>query len=116
MNYVWKCVCIAGMVSALAACNAGVSIEGQWVEPIPGMEGVQGFMLEKGGKASSINMATLKYEAWEQNGQQLILSGESIGNGVSGSFSDTLTIERLTPDSLILKNGMQFRKYSRPVE
>ena len=116
MNYVWKCVCITGMVSVLAACNAGVSIEGQWVEPIPGMEGVQGFTLEKGGKASSINMATLKYEAWEQNGQQLILSGVSIGNGVNGSFSDTLTIERLTSDSLVLKNGVQLRKYSRPAK
>lgn len=36
MNYVWKCVCITGMMSALMACNAGISIEGQWVEPIPG--------------------------------------------------------------------------------
>lgn len=78
---------------------------GLWVEPIPGMAGVQGVALEKGGKARSINMATLVYEGWECSGDRLILSGESIGNGTRGRFNDTLTIEKVTADSLILRRG-----------
>ena len=39
-------------------------LEGSWVEPIPGMtSGKQGFKLERGELASSINMATLTYTA-----------------------------------------------------
>ena len=32
---------------------------GLWVEPIPGMDKVQGVALKEGGEAHSINMATL---------------------------------------------------------
>ncbi len=56
---------VLGMV-ALTACN-NASIEGSWVEPVPGMSGMQqGFVLDGDGSASSINMATLKYEAWKK--------------------------------------------------
>lgn len=56
---------VLGMV-ALTACN-NASIEGSWVEPVPGMPGMQqGFVLDGDGSASSINMATLKYEAWKK--------------------------------------------------
>ena len=57
-------------VVGLAACS-GVQIEGSWIEPVPGMpEMVQGVTLENGGRATSINMATLQYESWEKNQQQ----------------------------------------------
>ena len=57
---------VLGMV-ALTACN-NASIEGSWVEPVPGMPGMQqGFVLDGDGSASSINMATLKYEAWKKS-------------------------------------------------
>lgn len=98
---------ICGLVTAtmLTACG-GNGIEGKWVEPIPGMENqVQGINLEKGGKASSINMATLQYENWKKDGNMLILSGKSIGNHKKNSFSDTLTIEKLTNSELTLKKG-----------
>ena len=50
---------VLGMV-ALNACN-NASIEGSWVEPVPGMPRMQqGFVLDGDGSASSINMATLK--------------------------------------------------------
>ena len=53
-------------VVGLAACS-GVQIEGSWIEPVPGMpEMVQGVTLENGGRATSINMATLQYESWEK--------------------------------------------------
>ena len=100
-------------VVAFTACG-GNDIEGKWVEPIPGMENqMQGVNLEKGGKASSINMATLQYEKWEKKDDMLILSGKSIGNHVTGSFSDTLIIEKLTKNELTLKRGSLTINYKK---
>ncbi len=100
-------------VVVFTACG-GNDIEGKWVEPIPGMENqMQGVSLEKGGKASSINMATLKYEKWEKKGNMLILSGTSIGNHVTGPFTDTLTIEKLTENELILKSDYLTKSYKK---
>lgn len=101
----------------LPACSGQVSIEGSWVEPVPGMPDMQqGFTLEANGKASSIEMATLQYESWKKEGNQLILSGKSIGNHLTIDFSDTLTIEKLTADSLILKRGEVVCTYTRAQE
>lgn len=50
-------------------------------------------------------MATLVYESWKQKGDQLILTGKSIGNGQTIEFTDTLEIIKLSADSLILDNG-----------
>ena len=46
---------------------------GIWVEPVPGMAGVQGIALEEDGAAHSVNMATLRYETWkyEKGGVEL---------------------------------------------
>ncbi|MBQ4279983.1 MAG: lipocalin family protein [Rikenellaceae bacterium] len=102
---IFKSAC--GLMAAVVftACG-GNGIEGKWVEPVPGMKDqMQGVNLEKGGKASSINMATLQYEKWERRGEKLILSGKSIGNGETISFSDTLAIEKLTENELTLKKG-----------
>lgn len=100
-------------VLVLTACS-GSQIEGSWIEPVPGIPDMQqGVKLEKGGKASSINMATLQYEKWEKKGNQLILSGNSIGNHQTISFSDTLSIEELTADRLILKKEGLTISYQR---
>lgn len=64
---------------------------------------VQGIELRAGGEASSINMATLQYEKWQQQGDRLILRGKSVGNGQTIDFTDTLQIDRLAQDSLILR-------------
>ena len=54
----------------LTACN-GTDIDGLWVESVPGMDNlIQGFNLEAGGKASSVNMVTLQYETWEKKGDK----------------------------------------------
>ena len=91
---------VLGMV-ALTACN-NASIEGSWVEPVPGMSGMQqGFVLDGDGSASSINM---------------LLSGTSIGNHQNISFTDTLTIEKLTQDSLTLKRGELLLRYAKTNE
>lgn len=87
---------------------------GLWVEPIPGMSTVQGFALKEGGEAHSINMATLLYEHWECNGNELLLTGKSVGNKQTIAFTDTLKIEKVSADSLILMRGkmrIAYRKY-----
>ena len=106
---------VAVSMAALISCSSGgANIEGEWIQPVPGMGHMtQGFSLQEGGKASSINMATLQYKTWKQEGQSLLLSGESIGNAQTIAFTDTLVIERLTQDSLILKKGSLSLKYSR---
>ena len=106
---------VSGVMVAvlLTACNEA-SIEGAWVQPVPGMEQMsQGIKIEAGGKASSINMATLQYETWEKKGDQLVLTGNSIGNRQTLLFSDTWTIEKLTSDSLIICQGDYVQRYAR---
>lgn len=101
---------IAGIGAFIASCGGNSeSVVGAWVEPVPGLAGqVQGIKLENGGIASSVNMATLVYESWKQEGKLLILSGKSIGNGQTILFTDTMEIKKLTADSLILDNrGME---------
>lgn len=100
-----KSVCGIVTVTMFTACG-GNSIEGKWVEPVPGMENqMQGINFEKGGKASSINMATLQYEKWEKQGDMLILSGKSIGNSQTITFVDTLTVAECTNNKLVLQKG-----------
>ena len=101
-------------LGSLSGCNNTSALIGEWTEPIPGMENmIQGFKLEEGGKASSINMATLKYKTWEQQGDLLILTGESIGNGQTISFSDTLTIKKATQNELTIQDRNIEKTYTR---
>lgn len=90
---------------ALAACTAEPKLEGNWVQPIPGMENqTQGFTLQADGSAQSINMATLRYETWNASGNELTLSGQSIGNGQTIAFMETYTFSFPDPNTLSLKN------------
>lgn len=98
-------LCAPAAAAALCACSSP-KIEGAWVEPVPGMEeSVQGFVLEEGGTAASIGMATLLYERWERDGERLILGGRSLGNGRTIQFSDTLEIRSLTDGRLTLRTA-----------
>lgn len=104
---------------SLVACGTQYTekeLVGLWVEPIPGMNKVQGIALKENGAAHSINMATLSYNHWECKGDQLILSGESVGNKTTSSFTDTLKIEKVTADSLILMRGKLRISYKKSIE
>ena len=67
------------MMGLLAACGGNsASIVGSWVEPVPGLEGqVQGIKMEEGGVASSVNMATMVYESWKQEGWKFVTQSRS---------------------------------------
>lgn len=97
------------LIIAMTACNekkSKVTIIGSWIMPIDGQPGkMQGIRLDEDGEASSIDMATLVYKYWEQQGDELYLTVKSIGNGVEIEGIDTLKIEKLTTDSLVLNSN-----------
>lgn len=120
MKKFFLAACLAVGVMGISACSDTVSdkrLAGSWVEPVPGMEDeVQGVRLEKGGKAASINMATLKYENWKREGRKLILEGESIGNRRTIRFSDTMVVVELDRDNLILERTDGFKVHYKKAE
>lgn len=91
-------------------------ITGAWEQPILGLDGVQGVEIKGDGTAASINMSTLQYEKWALRGDKLILSGQSVGNGQTIDFSDTLRIEKISADSLVLLRGDAREAYARARE
>lgn len=97
----------------LIAC-ANPDISGTWVQPIPNMPTMtQGFILNPDGTAKSVNMATLQYDTWTLNGNKLTITGRSIGNGQTIEFSETYILEKLSPDTLVLRNGDMELTYTR---
>ncbi|SHJ68336.1 Lipocalin-like [Arenibacter nanhaiticus] len=71
------------------------------------------FTLFKDGSASSDNMKTFLYRTWEVQGNQITFTVESIGNGTSFIDNETYVIDKLTKDSLILKNGEYRFEYTK---
>lgn len=109
---------IAILAIILAACSGNKkadTVVGAWVMPIEGQPGeMQGIDIKEDGTASSINMATLVYQSWDQNGDDLYLTVKSIGNGMTIEGVDTLKIEKLTADSLILESNYGYTlRYAR---
>jgi hypothetical protein len=106
---------LVGLLAACASKPAGEpitidtadqvppSVLGAWVQTIEGMEPAeQGFSLLDSAMATSVNMETLKYTHWKQQGDTLMLSGLSIGNGVSFAFTDTCRFQLTHTDTLVL--------------
>lgn len=86
------------------------SFIGEWHEIMPVNKHIlQGVVFEKDGKASSVGMATLKYNGWKLLKNSIVLSGESIGNGRTIQFSDTLNVISLNNDTLTLGKGDMYR-------
>lgn len=97
-------LCGLWAAAAFGACSETPKLEGVWTEPVPGMaDARQGIALKADGGAASVGMATLLYERWQRQGDRLILSGRSLGNGVEIAFSDTLEIRELSGDRLTLR-------------
>ena len=87
-------ICAIAVVIGVRWSSPTDAFVGDWVEPIPGMEDqVQGFSLREDGIAESIEMATLQYRHWRVEGEALVLSGESIGNGMTSDFEETYRVE-----------------------
>lgn len=108
----------AGCFLLLASCSGSgqkAALPGYWLEVMPvNREYTQGIYLAEDGGAASIGMHTLRYERWERQGDRLVLRGQSIGNGQTILFSDTLDIVRLDADTLTLEKFGKYRiEYTR---
>lgn len=117
-----KFICMAlTAIAALSCQNNGSKtgyseqLTGKWKEIMPVNKNIlQGVELKNGHEASSIGMATLKYEKWDllenRDGKDFILlSGKSIGNGITIDFTDTLEIISVSEDTMILGKGDMYR-------
>lgn len=107
------------LFSALALSFMMIScsdpLVGTWVQPKTSYSDEQGFVLEKNGKASSVNMDFMTVNSWEKKGDFLIIKGENTGS-VKGEFSDTLIIEELTEDKLVLSQSGYSVTYRKKLE
>lgn len=104
----------AAPTTPAAEMQPALTLEGSWVEPVPGMEEqTQGFTLNEDGTAVSINMATLQYQEWTASGDTLVLTGKSIGNGQTIDVADTLIIVSANTDSLVLRRGQLTRTFRK---
>lgn len=94
--------------------NAIILLTGSWVQPNPINEKEeQGFILQKDGKAISINMSTLVYKKWWTEKGKLVLVAESIGNHSSSTDTTKYEIVNNTNSILELKNGDYIDKYTK---
>ena len=83
---------------------------GHWVEVMPvNKHIIQGVSLYEDGTASSIGMKTLQYEKWKIDGQKIILTGKSIGNGQTIDFQDDFDVLEISPYSMKLGKFGQYR-------
>ena len=99
------------------ACN-NAPLTGTWVEPADenSVFGECGFTLEKDGTVTPINMGFRAYNAWEKNGDQLILKGNYTGTNPR-EFADTMWIDEVTKEHLVLKDfGNYSVTYQRKAE
>lgn len=109
---------IFAILIGLTACTPYTpDVVGEWVQPISGQPNQeQGISFKNNGKASSINMHTLVYTHWKQEGDTLQLTGVSKGNHQDISFTQEYSIEKITSDILILKDGETTLIYQRKKE
>ena len=108
-------ICAIAVAIGVRWSSSTEAFVGDWVEPIPGMEDqVQGFSLREDGIAESIDMATLQYRHWRVEGDALVLSGESIGNGLASDFEETWRVAHVDAKRLDLVDARgQTRWFTR---
>ena len=99
-------------------CDGQIAdVVGDWVETVEvGDKAItQGVELKADGSAKSINMATLVYEAWIQEGDELTLMGKSVGNNQTIDFKEPYKIMKCDADSLVLE-GNAILRFARKAE
>lgn len=71
------------------------------------------FTLFEDGTAQSDNMKTMLYKSWKLDGNQVTFTIESIGNQTSSIDDQTYTIEKLTENELVLKDGTYVTEFTK---
>ena len=107
------------LFSALALSFLMISctnpLVGTWVQPSTTFTQEQGFILQKDGTAEDVNMDFVMFTSWEKQGDLLILKGENVGS-TPGEFSDTLIIESVTDEELVLSQSGYSITYKKKTE
>lgn len=106
-----KILSIVILLMTLGLVSCSPSPVGKWIELTGGSE-EQGFILNKDGSASSVNMGYVEFTKWEKNGDLLILKGANIG-AVKRDFSDTMKIEKITDKEMTLSQAGYTITYER---
>lgn len=107
------------LIGALALSFSMVSctspLVGTWVQPQTSFTQEQGFTLFKDGTADDVNVDYVQYESWEKYGDYLILNGKNIGS-VKKEFSDTLKIEKVDDNELVLSQSGEKVIFKRKID
>lgn len=103
----------AFMGLAFASCSRP-SVVGTWVEAAQdeAISEETGFTLLEDGKVLPINMGFYEFNAWQQNGQNIIFQGQYTGSNPH-DFADTLKIVELTKEKLVLEQAGYSITYKR---
>lgn len=102
------------MVSSCSNEEETPSIVGTWVLPEGYVEEI-GLALNEDGSASGINTFDVVYKSWEKVDNKLVLKGYNTDNYPKTSFSDTLTIEKITDNELVLSEKSGTVTYVRKI-
>lgn len=109
-----KTIALCGLMGLFFASCGSKSVEGTWVEPAKedGIVGEIGFTLLKDGSVVPINMGYSEFQTWEKVGNKLIFKGKYTGTNPH-DFADTLTIQELTDEKLVLEQAGYTVTYQR---
>jgi len=83
---------------------------GSWLDA---SEAALHFSLFEDETSRSDNMKTLLYEKWRLEGNKLILTVKSIGNGNTSVGEEKYLIEELTDKKMVLKDGKRLLKFKK---
>ena len=110
-----KVLFIGAFALSFSMISCTSPLVGTWVQPQTTYTQEQGFVLYKDGTADDINVDYVQYESWEKNGEYLIIKGKNVGS-VKREFSDTLKIESVDDNELILSQAGDLIKFNRKAE
>ena len=97
----------------MAGCKSEkYDICGIWIHSPQTGWGV-GVSLNDDGTAKAINLGDMLFDTWERESDNLIIKGVNVVSGIGLEFTDTLQIDMLTADSLIVSSGSKVFRLGR---
>ena len=110
-------ITVFGLVLAmlfLSGCTDDVAAYmGTWKRVADGDSMYRGFTLGGNGIAASINNTETQYNAWHRKRDTLWLSGKRFTDTTVLPFTDTMTVKKLSQDSLVLLYKGDLLHFSR---
>ncbi len=102
------------LLTACAPLANEADLQGCWTQNIAILQNLeQGVCLAENGRAQSVNMATLVYAGWRLDGNKLILTGKSLGNGKTFEFQENWIVKKDPDGTPVLASQEDGRVYRR---